>query len=456
MVNFGRILHRTYRRLNPRFLKRLAPTSLFGRSLLIILLPIVLMQAAVAYAFFEAEWRTVTTQLSEALASDVAFNVALYQADPRPETFNRIAKRAEQTQSITVSLQPSRGLPPANRSLLPPLDEALRSALDDKLEETVWVDTTRYPGLVDMRVAVKGGVLRFLAPRDRAFASRGPVFLIWLTTATLALTLVAIVFIRNQVRAIERLASAADAFGRGVDMRFKPYGAREVRQAGLAFLAMKDRIQRHIEQRTLLLASVSHDLRTPLTRLKLEAALSEPSPRLEQIKRDLGEMEHMIDEYLAFARGEGGEAMEVIDLAAMVREIAMADARGKAVAVEGDDVLLARVRPVGMKRALSNLIGNAAAHGPKVKVTLDTDAGGAVRIMVDDDGPGIPPEHYEEAFRPFSRLDAARNQNEKGVGLGMAIARDVVRSHGGEVTLDRSPLGGLRAMVTLPGDAALG
>lgn len=452
MANIGRILHRTYRRLNPRFLKRLAPTSLFGRSVLIILLPIVLMQAAVAYAFFDAEWRTVTTQLSEALASDVAFNVALYQADPSPETLNRIARRAQQTQSLTVSLQAGRQLPPASRSLLPPLDEALRSALDDKLEEPVWVDTTHYPALVDVRVAVKGGVLRFFAPRDRAFASRGPVFLIWLTAATLALAFVAIVFIRNQVRAIERLASAAEAFGRGVDVRFKPYGAREVRQAGLAFLDMKDRIQRHIEQRTLLLASVSHDLRTPLTRLKLEAALSEPSPRLDQIKRDLGEMEHMIDEYLAFARGEGGEAMEVVDVGAMVREIAAADTHEASIAVSGEGALLTRARPIGMKRALSNLIGNAAAHGSQVCVTLDAGTGGVVRIMVDDNGPGIPPENYEEAFRPFSRLDASRNQNEKGVGLGMAIARDVVRGHGGEVTLDRSPAGGLRAIVTLPGE----
>lgn len=454
MRKFWRLVKSGYRRLTPRFLKRWLPTSLFGRSLLIILLPIVLMQAAVAYAFFEAEWRTMTAQLSEALASDVAWNVALYQDDPTPVTLARIAHRAEQTQSLSITLQPGRALPTERlHSLLPPLDEALRGALDDKLNgRPAWVDTTRYPGLVDIRVAVKGGVMRILAPRERAFASRGHVFLIWLAAATLTLAGVAIIFVRNQVRAIERLATAADAFGKGDDVRFKPHGAREVRQAGYAFLAMKDRIQRHIDQRTLFLASVSHDLRTPLTRLKLEAALAEPSPRVNAIKRDIDEMGYMIDEFLAFARGDGSEGLEPTDLDLLIREVsAGAERTGAKVAVEAPEGLIANVRPNAMKRALSNLVMNAAVHGDHVRVTGQRLPSGAIDIAVDDDGPGIAPENYEEAFRPFSRLDESRNQNEKGVGLGLAIARDVARGHGGDVTLDRSPMGGLRAVVRLPG-----
>ena len=457
MTALGRLWSGLRRRLKPRFMKRWLPTSLFARSLLIILLPVVLMQAAVAYAFFDAEWRSVTTQLSEALASDVAWNVDIYDAGPSPETLARLSARAERTQSMTLAFQPGRTLPTERSgSLLPPLDEALRAALDDRLSQPVWVDTTRYPGLVDIRVAVKGGVLRFLAPRDRAFAARSNVFIFWLTLATLTLTGVAILFIRNQVRAIERLATAADAFGRGAEVRFKPHGAREVRQAGYAFLAMKDRIQRHIDQRTLLLASVSHDLRTPLTRLKLEAALSDPSPRMDGIKRDLSEMEHMIDEYLAFARGQGAEAVETVRLDALIREVTEDAARsGAAVFVEIEAEhgagVVAQVRPNAMKRALSNLILNAAAHGARVAVGARVRPSGGVDILVDDDGPGIPPDRYEEAFRPFSRLDEARNQNVKGVGLGLAIARDVARGHGGDVTLDRSPMGGLRAVVRLPG-----
>jgi two-component system osmolarity sensor histidine kinase EnvZ len=443
------------RRLRPRFVKRWLPTSLFGRSLLIILLPILLMQAAVAYGFFEAEWRTVTTQLSKSLASDVAWNVDIYDANPAPETLARLSERAARTQAMTLTLQPGRSLPTERHgSILPPLDEALRSALDDRLTEPFWVDATRYagPGLIDIRVAVKGGVLRILARRERAFAERSNIFILWLTLATLTLTGVAILFIRNQVRSIVRLAVAADAFGRGLDVRFNPHGAREVRQAGYAFLAMKERIQRHIDQRTLLLASVSHDLRTPLTRLKLEAALAEPSPRVDAIKRDLDEMEHMIDEYLAFARGQGGEAVERVRIDDLIREVTEGAARsGAAVKVKSEDGVTAEVRPNALKRALSNLIMNAAVHGRRVEVGACTRPSGGIDILIDDDGPGIPPEHYEEAFRPFSRLDEARNQNAKGVGLGLAIARDVARGHGGDVTLDRSPLGGLRAVVRLPG-----
>lgn len=452
MPRFARLLRTVYRRLTPPMLKRYMPTSLFGRSLLIILLPIAVMQGAVAYGFFEAHWRTVTAQLSESLASDVAWTVDLYAADPSASNLNRIAARAERTQGISVAYKPGARLPSGRtRSILPPFDEALRQALDDKLTQEFWVDTVRYPDLVDIRVAVKGGVLRFLAPRERAFATRSHVFILWLTAATLLLTGVAIVFVRNQVRAIERLAAAADAFGRGVDARFKPHGAREVRQAGYAFLAMKDRIQRHIDQRTTLLASVSHDLRTPLTRLKLEAALAPPSPRIDAIKSDLSEMEHMIDEYLAFARGQGGEAVETVNLRDLLDEVRDGAQRsGVEVRVQAEADLLARVRPNALKRALSNLVMNAASHAANVQLDAARRPSGGVDIRVDDDGPGIPPDQYEEAFKPFSRLDESRNQNEKGVGLGLAIARDVARGHGGDLTLDRSPLGGLRALIRLP------
>ena len=445
---------RLWARLMRRAVKKWLPRSLYGRSLLIIILPVLVMQGAVGWAFFEAHWRTVTRQLSEGLAGDVAWDVAAYEAAPSPATFAAIADRAEKAQSISIALQDDRPLPTARRpSLLPPFDEALRTSLDARLDERFWVDTTRYPAYVDIRVAVKGGTLRFIAPRERAFASRGHVFLLWLTGATLLLTTIAVVFIRNQVKAIERLAIAAEAFGRGLDSpNFKPHGAREVRQAAEAFIAMRARIQRHIEQRTALLASVSHDLRTPLTRLKLQAALAEPSPRVTDIKRDLSEMEHMIDEYLAFARGQEGEAVAQAPLKRLLEEVsADAGRAGASVAVDADPDLVAAVRPKAFKRALANLVQNAAAHGRQVQVAARRTPLGALEVSVDDDGPGIPPERYEEAFRPFGRLDPSRNQNAKGVGLGLAIARDVARGHGGDVELDRSPMGGLRATVRLPG-----
>ena len=443
-----------------RWIKRQLPKTLFGRSLLIIVLPVAIMQMAVTYVFFQAHWQTVTAHLSEGLAGDIAWAVESYQDDPSPAAFARLSTRAENSMGLSIALQPGRKLPEGRRDapvliepFFAPIDQSLDRALAARLDSPFWFDTTRYPAYVDVRVAVPGGVMRVLAPRDRAFATQGHIFVLWMTLATLLLTSIALLFIRNQVRAIERLANAAEAFGRGVDApSFKPHGAKEVRRAASAFLAMRARIQRHIDQRTTLLASVSHDLRTPLTRLKLALALSEPSKRNAAMKSDLAEMEHMIDEYLAFARGEGGEAVEAIGLRELIDDVSEGAVRaGAQVSVQVEPDLMASVRPNALKRALSNLIMNAAAHGEHVEVAARPRAQGGVEISVDDDGPGIPEDRYEDAFKAFGRLDESRNQNTKGVGLGLAIARDVARGHGGDITLSRSPLGGLRAVVRLPG-----
>jgi len=437
-----------------RLIKRSLPTTLFGRSLLIIVLPVALMQIAVTWVFFDAHWQTVTSRLSDGLAGDVAWAVESYQDDPSPAAMARLSDRAETSLSLSLALQPGRDLPVGRRANpFAVVDRSLERALAQRLDAPFWFDTTRYPAYVDIRVQVNEGVIRILAPRDRAFATQGHIFVLWMTVATLLLTAIAILFIRNQTRSIERLASAAEDFGKGVDApAFKPHGAREVRQAAHAFLAMKSRIQRHIDQRTALLASVSHDLRTPLTRLKLELALAEPSPRNTAMKGDLAEMEHMIDEYLAFARGEGGEAMETVRLKGLIDEVSEGALRaGAEVLVAADPELTASVRPNALKRALSNLVMNAAVHGEHIEVSATRRTAGGVEITVDDDGPGIPEDRYEDAFKAFNRLDDARNQSDKGVGLGLAIARDVARGHGGDVTLDRSPMGGLRAVVRLPG-----
>ncbi|WP_309604196.1 ATP-binding protein [Phenylobacterium sp.] len=447
-------------RLVARWLRRQMPKTLFGRSLLIIVLPVAIMQIAVTYVFFDAHWQTVTSRLSEGLAGDIAWAVESYRDDPTPAAFARLSKRAEDSMSLSIALQPGRRLPAGRRDapvlvqpFVAPIDQLLQRALSERLDQPFWFDTTRYPAYVDIRVAVPGGVMRVLAPRDRAFATQGHIFVLWMTVATILLTGIAILFIRNQVRAIERLANAAEAFGRGGDVpAFKPQGAREVRRAATAFLAMRARIQRHIDQRTTLLASVSHDLRTPLTRLKLALALAEPSKRNADMKRDLAEMEHMIDEYLAFARGEGGETVETVILRDLLEAVSEGAVRaGAQVKVTVDPDLTAKVRPNALKRALANLIMNAAGHGEHVEVAARARAQGGVEISVDDDGPGIPEARYEVAFKAFGRLDEARNQNTKGVGLGLAIARDVARGHGGDIILSRSPLGGLRAVVRLPG-----
>ena len=450
----SRSLFAVTRLLWPRAIKRWLPQSLYGRTLLIFVIPVLVMQLAVSWIFFDNQWRSQTIRLSQGLAGDIAWVAETYEADPTPANLAMVTQRARRTLKISVSLDPGLELPiPKARSLFARLDEPLRQSLLSRLNAPFWFDTAGASNTVEIRIALKEGVMTVIAPRDRAMARLGYQFIVWLTVVTLLLMGVALVFIRNQVRAIERLAEAADAFGRGGEAAsFKPHGATEVRKAAYAFIAMKERIQRHIDQRTALLASVSHDLRTPLTRLKLEMALAEPSPRNEEIKRDLAEMEHMIDEYLAFARGESGEPAEPAALPELIKAVAEAATRtGAVVAVRCEPGLVATLRPNTFKRALSNLIMNAAAHAERVEVSARGRPSGGVDVIVDDNGPGIPPDRYEEAFKPCNRLDEARNQNEKGVGLGLAIARDAARALGGDLTLDRSPLGGLRAIVRLPG-----
>jgi len=438
----------------PRFVKRRLPTSLWGRSLLIIVLPVLVMQVAVTWAFFDMHWQTVTARLSDGLAGDIAWAAETWRDDPTPANLAVLSERAQRSMSLSIALQEGATLPEeARRGPIGVIDRTLERALATRLDQPFWFDTTRYPAYVDIRLQQPQGVLRIIAPRERAVATQAHIFVLWLTIATILLMSVAILFIRNQVRAIERLAEAAEAFGRGeASEQFKPHGAREVRAAANAFLAMRERIQRHIDQRTALLASVSHDLRTPLTRLRLELALAPPFKRAKAMQGDLDEMEHMIDEYLAFARGEAGEAAQSMSIVDML-EAAAEDVRraGAAVEIIAPAGLTASLRPLAFKRALTNLAGNAAAHGEHVRLSARSLPSGGLEVSVEDDGPGIPDEMHDEAFRPFSRLDASRNQNSKGVGLGLAIARDVARGHGGDITLERSDMGGLRALIRLPG-----
>jgi two-component system osmolarity sensor histidine kinase EnvZ len=432
-------------------IKRYLPKGLFQRSLLIIVLPVALMQVAVTWAFFEQHWQTTTARLSESVAGDVSMIAALYERADRRD-FNELAQTAFDTTGLSVEFREDDALPTSRRSaFFRVLDRTLRRALSAQLDNEFWFDTTRYTEYVDIRVEVDGGVLRFIAVRDRVFATTGHIFVLWLFGASLLLTAVAIIFIRNQVKPIRQLAEAADAFGRGLDAeKFKPAGATEVRQAAHAFMDMRSRLSRHMEQRTQLLAGVSHDLRTPLTRLRLQLALMPASEERDAAKRDLDDMEAALEEYLAFARGQAGEDRQTVDLSALCEMLGDDAAReGVDLQLDVEPGLILELRESAIKRALANLVQNAAAHGENVRLTAQSARRG-VRILIDDDGPGIAKDDREEAFKPFSRLDESRNANRNGVGLGLAIARDTVRAHGGELVLEVSPMGGLRARVSLP------
>jgi two-component system osmolarity sensor histidine kinase EnvZ len=430
--------------------KRYLPKSLFGRALLIIMLPIVIMQMAVAYFFFNAHWNQVTSNLSDSVAADVSVAVQLYKQNPSVERAKRLDNMLRPEMELSVALEEGDALPATRRdSFFSNLDKTLRGSLGNSLSDPFWFDTTRYPNHIDIRVAVDEGVLRFIAARERVFAPTGFVFIFWLILATLLLSLVSIFFIRNQARPITQLADAADAFGRGQDIStYKPSGASEVRLAGQSFLKMRGRIRRHIEQRTIMLAGVSHDLRTPLTRLKLHLAMQEKSPENAAARQDIKDMESMLDGYLDFARGlevERTESRQMKDfLSGVISKMSEPQA-----SLVGDDNIIAEIRPKALERAVINLLSNAQKYAPHCQVSLRQNEG-HIFIAVEDDGPGIPVEKRGEAFKAFQRLDMARNQNVEGVGLGLSIARDIAQIHGGGLRLEDSDMGGLKAIIRLP------
>lgn len=434
----------------PAFIRSRLPKGLYARVLLIIILPIVIMQMAVTYFFFNAHWGTVTASLSDSVAADISVAVQLYQQAPSAERALSLDAMLRPNMELSVALEPEDSLPVTNRrAFFSALDSTLRRSLDQALSDPFWFDTTRYPNHIDIRVQVDEGVLRFFAARERVFAPTGFVFIFWLLTATVLLTLVSILFIRNQAKPIAELAEAANRFGRGQDIAdFKPSGASEVRLAGQSFLRMRGRIKRYIDQRAVFLAGVSHDLRTPLTRLKLFLALQDSSDDVTAAKRDVKDMETMLNGYLDFARGLTGETASVNALKPFLEVIVAKMDTPKATLNVAED-LYAPIKPLALERAITNLVNNAQDFADTVQINVSSQAQ-MVRIDVEDDGPGISPEKIEDALKPFNRLDPARNQNRDGVGLGLSIARDIAQSHGGSLTLSRSKMGGLRARISLP------
>lgn len=428
------------------------PKGLYWRTLLIIAAPAALLQLIITLVFLDDHWQATSKRMSQGVASDAALIIQLYERDPTPGNFEDLRQLAWNPLRLEIELQPGAPLEMQRcRAVGSVLDRHMTRALTLALGREVWYDSTCPGTQVVIRAPTEAGVLQLKAYRDRVQARSGPLFVAWILGATIFLITISILFIRNQVRPIIQLANAMERFGRGEDTGpFRVRGAREVRAAALAFFDMRQRIKRYIEQRSQLLAGVSHDLRTPLTRLKLQLALLPPSPEIEDAKRDLAEMEETLEEYLTFAKGLAEEAPAEVDLREIVEEL-VADARrsGADIAVEADGATATPGRARALKRCLANLIENAAAHGEHVRIVVEGEDD-AVTVAVEDNGPGIPEELYEEAFRPFSRLDETRSRHQKGVGLGLAIARDVARSHGGDIKLSRSPLGGLRALLRLP------
>ncbi len=438
-------------RLRPT-LKGLLPRTLFGRSLLIILLPVLLLQIITTFFFFERHWSVVTRRLASAVAGEIATVVEEVDNIPRASTRDDVLNRQSQTLDMLLTFQEDGQLPPYQAPRVnPALAQSLENALDDQVKRPYRLTIYDRGEWIGIAIHTRTGVLKALVPERRLFTRATYVFLLWMIGSSVVLSGVALVFMRNQIRPIRRLARAAESFGRGHDVaRFRPEGASEVRQAAIAFLDMRDRIRRQMTQRTTMLAGVSHDLRTPLTRMKLQLALMPRDSDIEALQDDVTDMETMVGGYLAFARGEEEEGALSTDIAGLVEEVADAARRAQgavAVRIAARPVLV--VRRMALKRCLSNLLENARRYAAHAEISITATAA-EVEIAIDDDGPGIPREYRSDVFRPFYRMEASRNENTGGSGLGLAIARDIARSHGGDVTLGDSSMGGLRAVVKLP------
>lgn len=430
---------------------RLMPKGLYPRALVIVIAPVVLLQSVIAYVFMERHWQLVTQRLSSAVSADIAMLIDVYENYPQDSDLSTLSRIAGYRLGMDVDIIPDSDLPaPGPKPFFSLLDSALTSELSQQVGRPFWLDTVGRSSLIEIRVKVGKDVMRILTRRNAAYASNSHIFLIWMIGTSLILLTIAVLFLRNQIRPILKLADAAEAFGKGRDADFRPRGAREVRRAGNAFIEMKRRVERAIGERTTMLNGVSHDLRTILTRFRLSLALMERTAEIEALEKDVDEMTRMLEDYLAFARGDAGEQPTESDIRTLLEDLkANAEREGHQteLTVAGDPIVV--VRPDAFRRLLTNLVSNAARFGDRIAIHATHDARYLI-VTVDDDGPGIAPEQREDVFRPFFRLDEARNVDSGGTGLGLAIARDIARAHGGDIMLGDSPLGGLRATVRLP------
>ncbi|WFU07721.1 ATP-binding protein [Rhizobium sp. CB3090] len=435
-----------------RWWRRRLPTGLYARTLLIFILPMIILQAVVTIVFMERHWQMVTQRLSMATTRDIAAIIDIIQTYPQDPDYSTITQMARQKLDLSISIEPGGELPPPReKPFFSILDGILSDEIRDQINLPFWVDTVGNSSLVEIRIKLPDKVLRVFAKRSQTYASNTHIFILWMVGTSLALIGIAVLFLRGQIRPILALAQAAESFGKGQRRDdYSPRGADEIRRAGLAFILMRERIERQIEQRTAMLSGVSHDLRTVLTRFKLQLALIGDNPDLVGLNEDVEDMQSMLEGYMAFARGEAEEdvgTLRLSDILDKVEQDFSLHGKSMSFSIDGDNEI--SVRPNAFTRLVTNLASNARRYAHTLRIEAKHSPKW-LTINFDDDGPGIPVNAREDVFKPFFRLDEARNLDNSGTGLGLAIARDIARSHGGNVTLGDSPLGGLRATIRIP------
>ena len=426
--------------------KDILPKGLYSRSLLIIIVPVVVLQGILTFVFLDRHWQLVTRKLSSAVASEIATFV-----DVAPSLgLNKVVELSKKFYDAEVNYIPNQKLINNIPKPINLVENTLSKELSKIMTDNFWVDAHTYEKRVIVQIEKEGGIYEFTIPRRNVYATNSHIFLVWMVISSLLLVSVAVIFMRQQIKPIEKLSKAAQQFGLGKKMEnFKPSGATEVRRAAEAYLKMQERIERFIEQRTLMLAGVSHDLRTPLTRLKLQLEMLSDDKTNIELLSDVNEMQKMLENYLDFAEDVTREKAIKTDLKQMIKEIINSESIENKVIefnVKNDKPIFFECRAIAMKRCITNLLNNACSYGDDIRVALEKKKD-VIDISIEDNGPGIDKTDYDKAIKPFIRLDSSRNQNIPGSGLGLSISQDITSNHGGKLMMSRSNLGGLKVQL---------
>ena len=429
-------------------IKRILPKRLFYRSLIIVATPIILLQIIITIVFFDSLWIKSNKGMTRSLVAEIQTMFEIY-GKSNEDGQQKIISLYNKNFDFVISFKESEILPTKKAERwFSPVDRSLRRELKPAFD-AYWFDTTSYKELVDLRIKYQNGVLQIFFPREKISPSSARIFALWITLPGLLLIMIAIIFLKNQTRPIVNLAKAAESFGKGEFIKeFRPSGAKEIRQAAYEFDKMRKRITIQLHQRSEMLSGISHDLRTPLTRLKLQLSLLKQQELAKKMGSDIEEMERMLNEYLEFSRYQKNEETETANLNEVIKKI-VEKYEGKEINVNLEENLVINMRLNSFKRCLTNLIDNGLSYGKKIEIFAKKTLNKII-ILIDDNGPGIPEKEYQNVMKPFYRIDKSRGQNKSGVGLGLSIANDIIRSHGGDISLDKSPLNGLRVKISLP------
>ena len=432
-----------------KFVKNILPKRLFYRALLIVAVPVIVLQIVVTFVFFDSLWIKTNKGMTKAVVNEISTFIEVYNDEIYNK--NEITNLFSIYQDLNIEFTQDNDFNyNHDERWFSPIDRTLRRELKSRYGTSeFWFDTTGYKELIDIRIKYQDGYFKFLIPRDRVTSSSARIFALWITVPALIMVLISLIFLKNQTRPITNLARAAEKFGKGEEIEeFKPSGAAEIRQAGYEFDKMRKRIIRHLNQRSEMLSGISHDLRTPLTRMKLQIAFIKEKELANKLSEDINEMEKMLNEYLQFTSSAYLEKDEIFDLSELIQEI-IKKYNNDNISVKIPSKIHINGRKNLIKRCINNLIDNAIKYGDKVVVELNKNNNNLF-LKVEDNGPGIPEKEYDNVFKPFYKIDKGRADSKSSVGLGLSIASDIIRSHGGNIKLEKSSLKGLGVKIFLP------